>query len=107
MLPRAYHSVGAGQARGRCGIAGSHPDGGGGTEGAAHLTGGEAHADSVVPSRQRDLRRLPPPLLRCRWTKWWAGPSDMSTQQVWIMLDKTIFHRPDVVVFFVWLCLQL
>ena len=79
MLPRAYHSVGAGQARGRCGTAGSHPDSGGGTEGAAHLAGGEAHADSVVPSRRRDLHRLPPPLLRRRWTRWRALRHKHST----------------------------
>ena len=65
------------------------------------------HDCKAIIWASRGLRRLPPPLLRRRWTKWWAGPSDMSTQQVWIMLDKTIFHRPDVVVFFVWLCLQL
>ena len=78
-LPRAPHCVGAGQAKGRCGTAGSHPEGGGGTEGAAHLAGGEAHADSVVPSRQRDLRRLPPPLLRRRWTRWRALRHKHST----------------------------
>jgi len=48
-LHRAPPCVSAGQARGRCGTAGGHLEGGEATKGVTHLADGEAHTDSGVP----------------------------------------------------------